>query len=198
MDEMTWGWDPSWKPDPYDPNKVKALLKDAGYPGKFKDPVINIFVQAANADLMQALAGYWEAAGIQTKINIVDPNVMGGYMFVRAKDANVPIVGGIWPWVGGGFFNNVYHSANMFKSTGVHTTGNDPKADEMYDKAVAELNPAKAKKLWTEFMNYGYDMWVNVGVVKVPQYAIVNPKVGKFSSLAYMSVWDGLAGFQKK
>ncbi len=198
MDDISWGWDPKWKPDPYDLNRAKNLLKEAGYPGKFKDPVINVFCQAANADLMQALAGYWENAGIQTKINIVDPNVMGSYMFVRAKDASVPIVGGIWPWVGGGFFNNVYHSANMFTSKGVHTTANDPKADEMYDKAVAELNPAKSKKMWTEFMDYAYDMWVNVGVVKVPQYAIVGPNVGKFTSLAYMSIWDSLAGIQHK
>jgi peptide/nickel transport system substrate-binding protein len=198
MDEVTWGWDPKWKADAYDVNKAKALLKEAGYPGKFKDPIINIFCQAPHADLMQALAGYWEAAGIQTKINITDANTQGGYMFVRHKDASVPIVGGIWPWVGGGFFNNVYHSSNMFKSTGVHTTGNDPKADEMYDKAVAELDAKKARKMWTDFMNYGYDMWVNVGVVKIPQYAVVGPKVGEFSSLAYMSVWDSLAGIKRK
>ena len=34
MEEHGWGWDPSWKPDPYDPNKAKALLKEAGYPGQ--------------------------------------------------------------------------------------------------------------------------------------------------------------------
>ena len=198
MDDMTWGWDPSWKPDPYDPNKVKALLKEAGYPGKFKDPVINIYAQAPQADLMQALAGYWDAAGIQTKINIVDAMTYGGYIFVRAKDASVPIVGGMWPWIFPGFFNNVYHSANMFTSRGVHTTANDPKADEMYDKAVAELDPAKAKRMWTEFMNYAYDMWVTVGIVKVPSYLVVGPKVGQFTSNTHLSLYDALAGIQHK
>jgi peptide/nickel transport system substrate-binding protein len=198
MDEMTWGWDPSWKPDPYDPNKVKALLKEVGYPGKFKDPVVNIFAQAFQADLMQAVAGYWEAAGIQTKINIVDPMAYAGHYFVRTKDANAPNIGGIIPWIFPGFFNNVYHSANMFKSTGVHTTGNDPKADEMYDKAVAELDPAKARKMWTEFMNYAYDMWVNVGIVRVPSYVVVGPKVGQFTSNAHLSIWDAAAGVQPK
>ncbi len=199
MDEYTWGWDPSWKPDPYDPNKVKALLKEAGYPAKFKDPVINIFCQqGVQADLMQALAGYWDAAGIQTKINIIDAMTYGGYIFVRAKDASVPMVGGIWPWIFPGFFNNVYHSANMYKSTGVHTTANDPKADAMYDKAVAELDPAKAKKLWTEFQSYGYDMWVTVGIIRVPTYLVVGPKVGQFTSNAHLSLWDALASIQHK
>jgi peptide/nickel transport system substrate-binding protein len=198
MDEITWGWDPKWKPDPYDINKAKALLKEAGYPGKFKDPVINIFCQAPHADLVQALAGYWEAVGIQTKININDPSAQAGLIFVRQKDANSPVIGGIWPWVGVAWFNNVYHSANMFKSTGVHTTSNDPKADELYDKAVVELDTKKAKKMWTEFMNYGYDMWINVGLVRVPQYAILGPKVGQFSSMAHVSIWDAVAGIQHK
>ena len=198
MSEETWGWDPKWKADPYDPNKVKVLLKEAGYPGKFKDPVINIYTQAQWADLMQALAGYWDAAGIQTKINVIDAMTYGGYVFVRAKDASVPIVGGIWPWVFGSFFNNVYHSANMFTSKGVHTTANDPKADEMYDKAVKELDPVKAKRMWTDFMNYGYDMWVTVGIVKVPAYNAAGPKVGKFTSNAHLSLWDALAGIQHK
>jgi hypothetical protein len=52
--------------------------------------------------------------------------------------------------------------------------------------------------MWTDFMNYAYDMWVNVGVVKVPQYAVVGPKVGKFTSLAHMSIWDSLAGVKHK
>jgi len=117
---------------------------------------------------------------------------------VRAKDASVPIVGGIWPWIFPGFFNNVYHSANMFTSRGVHTTANDPKADEMYDKAVAELDPAKAKRMWTEFMNYAYDMWVTVGIVKVPSYLVVGPKVGQFTSNTHLSLYDALAGIQHK
>jgi peptide/nickel transport system substrate-binding protein len=198
MDEITWGWDPSWKPDPYDPNKAKALLKEAGYPGKFKDPVVNVFCQAPQADLMQALAGYWEAAGIQTKINVIDSMTFGSYVFTRTKDPNAPNVGAIWPWVNLGFFNNVYHSKNMFTSGGAHTTANDPKADEMYNKATSEPDPVKAKKLWTEFMNYTYDMWITVGVVRVPTMMVVGPKVGQFTSFAHYSLYDSLAGIQPK
>jgi peptide/nickel transport system substrate-binding protein len=198
MDETTWGWDPKWTPDPYDPNKVKALLKEAGYPGKFKDPVVNIFCQAPQADLMQALAGYWEAAGIQTKINVIDSMTFGAYVFQRAKDPNAPNIGAIWPWVNLGFFNNVYHSKNMYTSIGAHTTANDPKVDEMYDKATSELDPAKAKKMWTDFMNYTYDMWITVGVVRVPTYVLVGPNVGQFTSFANLSLYDALAGVQRK
>jgi peptide/nickel transport system substrate-binding protein len=197
MDENTYGWDPSWKPDPYDPEKAKALLKEAGYPEKFKDPVINVYTQAGTrADLMQAVAGYWDAVGINTKINVLDPMGYGGYFFVRVKDENAPNVGGIVEWTFPGFFNTIYHCANMYKSTGVHSTGNDPKADELYAKATSELDPVKAKKMWTEFQNYAYDMWVNVGICRVPSYVVVGPKVGEFTRNAHKSIQDSYAGIQ--
>ena len=97
-----------------------------------------------------------------------------------------------------GFFNNMYHSANMYKSIGAHTTSNDPKVDEMYDKAVGELDPVKAKKMWTEFMNTVYDMWVTVGIVRVPTYVAVGPSLGQFTSFAHLSLYDSLAGIQHK
>jgi peptide/nickel transport system substrate-binding protein len=199
MDENTYGWDPSWKPDPYDLNKVKALLKEAGYPDKFENPVINIFAQAnQQMTLVEALAGYWDAAGIQTKINTVDPMTYGGYFFVRIKDANAPNVGSVIPWVFQGFFNTTYHCFNMYGSSGVHSTGNDPKADELYTKATTELDPVKAKKYWMEYQNYAYTMWVNVGICRVPTYMVVGPKVGKFTSNGHLSIYDALAGIQHK
>ena len=200
MTEESYGWDPSWKADPYDLNKAKALLKEAGYPDKFQNPVINIFVQSGTPqpEFMQAIVGYWDAAGIQTKINILDPMGYGGYFFVRIKDENAPNVGSIIPWIFPSFFNSTYHCANMYKSTGVHSTGNDPKADELYTKATTELDPIKAKKLWVEFQNYAYDMWVNVGICYLPNFVVLGPNVGEFTSNAYASLYDSLAGIQHK
>jgi hypothetical protein len=68
-------------------------------------------------------------------------------VFVRATSPADQQVGALWPWVNVGAFNNVYHSANMFTSTGVHTTSNDTKADAMYQAAITELDDTKAKQL---------------------------------------------------
>jgi peptide/nickel transport system substrate-binding protein len=199
MEEHGWGWDPSWKPDPYDPNKAKALLKEAGYPGKFQDPVIKIYATPGeSANVSQILSGYWEAAGIQTKIEVVDASAWGGMFFVRVTGPTSPAVGCVFPWIFPSVFNNVYHSANMYKSTGVHSTGNDPKADELYAKATSELDPAKAKREWTEFQNYAKEMWVDVGIVKVDYPLVLGKNVGEFTSFSYMSLYDALAGIQHK
>jgi peptide/nickel transport system substrate-binding protein len=196
--EQTWGFDPSqWTADAYDPNKAKQLLQDAGYPGKFNPQTTTLYTNQVNADLMQILQGYWEAVGINVDVQVVDTPVLFKMWFVRAQTPTDQQVGAIIPWVGAGYFNNVYHSANVFTSTGTTTTANDPTADQMYQAAVSELDDSKAKKLWQDFMHYGYDtMWVNVELTQVPTYFVVGPNVGAFTNRTYVNMWDSYVGIQ--
>jgi len=197
--EQTWGWESSFKPDPYDPNKAKQLLQEAGYPGKFTPQNTTLYTQAVNADLMQALQGYWQAVGINVDIQVVDTPVYNGLIFVRAKEPTDKQVGIVWPWVSSIAPNNVYHSANMFTSVGVHTTSNDPKADEMYQKATTELDDVKAKKAWQDLMHYAYDtMWINEGLVNLPSYFVVGPNVGAFTVNQHRSLQEAYVGIQHK
>jgi peptide/nickel transport system substrate-binding protein len=201
MDENTWGWDPSWKPDPYDPDLAKSLLEEAGYPDAFNNPEITVWVQSGWApwfvDMIQILQSQWAEVGIQVEIQTVDP--MEWLMFfVRVTSPEDQAVGGIFPWNWGSTFNNVYHSANMFTSNGVHGTANDAIADALYKKAVTELDMDKAKQYWTDLFEYAYDeMWINVGILKVPNYQLVDPDtVGEFTTKAHLSLWDAYAGIQ--
>ena len=95
--------------------------------------------------------------------------------------------------------NNFYHSANMFTSTGVHTTGNDPKADELYQAAATELDEAKAKKNWQEMMKYAYDvMWVNIGLVNMPTNYVVGPNLGELVINQHRPLAEAYVGFKHK
>ncbi|MBV9328026.1 MAG: ABC transporter substrate-binding protein [Chloroflexi bacterium] len=196
--EQTWGFDPSqWTADAYDPDKAKQLLSDAGYPGKFNPQTITLYTNQVMADLMQVLQGYWQNVGLQTDIQVVDSAVWLSLSFVRVKSDTDKQVGAVMPSAQTSFFNNVYHSANLFTSTGTRSTGNDPQADQMYQAAVTELDPTRAKQLWQQMMHYGYDkMWVNVELTEVPTYFVLGPNVGAFTYKQYLSMQDAYVGIQ--
>ena len=195
--EQTWGWDDTFKTDPYDPDKAKQLLSDAGFPDKFNPQVITLYTNALAADLMQILQGYWQAVGVNVDIQVVDTPVYNAIWSQRPKAATDKNAGVIWPWVNTSFFNNVYHSANLLTTTGVNGTSNDPKADAMYQAAIAELDDAKAKQEWRQLMHYAYDtLWVSLPLVEVPTYFAIGPKVGAFTNRSWLNLWDSYAGIQ--
>ncbi|MCR5701689.1 MAG: ABC transporter substrate-binding protein [Lachnospiraceae bacterium] len=68
---------------PYDVEKAKDLLKEAGYPENFDDPVIKLYITETttyNKEVAQSLVSYWDAIGAQVEIVTTDPvTLRGGY-----------------------------------------------------------------------------------------------------------------------
>lgn len=64
------GYDPNLKPYPYDPKKARELLSEAGYPKgfelKFYWPITARL--AMPREVSEAIAAYWEAVGIRTRL----------------------------------------------------------------------------------------------------------------------------------
>jgi peptide/nickel transport system substrate-binding protein len=197
MHPGAYGWDDTWQPEPYDLNKAKALLVEAGYPNAFADQKIKYYVSPGpGVDQAQLLQSYWTKAGIKVDIEIIDAVQWGGMFFVRNVAPTAPNVGNIFPWAFGSTPNATYHSANMYTSAGVHSTGNDPKADELYKKATTEIDFAKARQYWTEFRAYVETLYYNVGLVLTEPLMLYGPGVGSFGENTHMSLWDSYAGIK--
>ena len=196
MSESSWGWDPSWEPDPYDPELARRLLDEAGYPDAFSTPTIKYFISSNADDFALALQNYWAKVGIDVKMEVVDGMVWVGMFMVRQTDPNSPAIGGIFPFGWTSVFDNTYYCANMYTSTGVHTGGNDPVADKLYHEAITTINDAERKRLWTEFQNYAKEMWVNIGIAWTEPYLLVGPNLGEFTTNTYRSLQAAYSGIQ--
>lgn len=91
MAPYTLGWDPNVKPDPYDPEKARALLKAAGYPKGFDTTIsttsgLKYWVEAISANLHEV--------GIRAKVNIMEGGAWWG-AFTSKKHRGI-ITGGSW------------------------------------------------------------------------------------------------------
>jgi peptide/nickel transport system substrate-binding protein len=199
-----YGWSDALMTDPYDPAKARQLLKDANYPAAFANPVINCYTTAAGGlsggpDFFLLLQSYWQAVGLQIKVNIVDQTTFLGYLFngFRRFTGTEPNIGWIGVWNYDGFFNPTYQHANMYTSVGIHNTGNDPVMDEMYKKATGETDPVLAEQYYKEFQVYARNTYVNIGVAQTDQYVIWNPSViGGWTGRTWVSYWDAMYGLQ--
>jgi peptide/nickel transport system substrate-binding protein len=194
------GWSEALRNDPYDPAKAKALLKEAGYPEKFADPVIHDYTTAPGQDYHLLLESYWKDVGLQVKLEIVDSTIYVSYIFhnfvgrIQTGDKNI---GWVSDWTFQSFFNCMYHSANMYTAHGCHGAGNDPKADELYLKAANEKDPLKSAQYFNEFQVYVKSLYVNIGVCTFDQLLVQNPAtIGKSTGRNWVSYQDALNGIQ--
>jgi peptide/nickel transport system substrate-binding protein len=196
-----YGWSEELAADPYDPTLAMQLLEEAGYPDAFDDPVITCYTTAAGGlsggpDFFLALMSYWEAVGLQVDLQVLDATIWNNYMFnfarIQEGDENV---GWIFNWNYDAFFNSTYQCSNMYGSWGVHNCGNDPTADELYQKAASETDPELAVQYYNDFQVYAKSMYVNIGIAQTQGYVVWDPaKVGGWTGRTWVSYWDSFNG----
>jgi peptide/nickel transport system substrate-binding protein len=87
-------------PDPYDPQKAKKLLAEAGFPNGFDGGIFYPY-EGGYWDYGQQVANYWKAVGISTEIRLLDRPAFrahreGGKMkgAVFIDNSSAPTIGG--------------------------------------------------------------------------------------------------------
>ena len=88
------GYDPSVEPYPYDPEKARELLAEAGYSDGFEVGMAGPSDTYTNfEEVLQAVAGYWEEIGVKVDLEFMES---GKYWNLQANRELPPLFGDSW------------------------------------------------------------------------------------------------------
>ena len=165
------GWNPAWKPDPYDPARAKKLLADAGYPNGFTVP-LRLFTMPGTSELPalgEAVAGYWEKIGVKADLirtewavhrpDLVKRSFKGATLY-RGFPNPEPVT--VW--------RLAYHSKGDFGQR------EDPFIDSTIDTLAATVNAKEREALARKLGDFLVNDVATIPVVSASYLYGTNPK----------------------
>ncbi|MDH2925130.1 dipeptide transport system substrate-binding protein [Nicoletella semolina] len=160
-----WGYNNSITGYEYNPEKAKALLKEAGFENGFETNIwVQPVVRASNPNprrMAELIQGDWEKVGVKTKLVTYE---WGDYI-KRTKAGE--LTAGTYGWSGDNgdpdnFLSPLFGSANIGNSN--YARFNNPEFDALLEKAVGLSDKAERTKIYEQAQVILNEQapWINV------------------------------------
>ncbi len=139
------GYSPNVPSFPYDLDKARALLAEAGYPNGFKASVY-LNDNKARINVAEVLQAQLKMIGIDLEVKVME---FGAYLEAAANGETDLLISGWGNATGDADYNqfNLFHSSAHGKS-GNHTFYDNPEVDELIEAGRKERDPEKRKEIY--------------------------------------------------
>ncbi len=147
------GYDKSLEPYPYDPQRARELLADAGYPDGFEMG----FAAPAGAytnfeQVAEAVQGYLREVGIETDLSIMES---GRYWDLEAQKELPPLFGDSWSERSGEALPRLRGALGGWDAS--FSAWEDETITEYMDEISRTIDQERRAQLYTELHNYMFE-----------------------------------------
>lgn len=146
------GFNKDVKAYPYDLAKAKQLIREAGAEGATVELVGTSGRWLKDRDLVEAVAAYWEKAGIKTKVRIFEFNEYLNRLFDRKTRADAIFVTSSNELLDADKSFSAY-----YKAGGIGSSNTDADLAALIDEARSEIDVAKRENLYHQAVKLAHD-----------------------------------------
>lgn len=146
------GYNESLKPYPYDVNKAKDLLQQAGAVGKTVNIVGTSGRWLKDREIVEAVAGYWKAAGVDVKTQVLEFGAYLDELFNRKARPDAVYVSSS---------NDILDAdrqlSTYYQAGGVGSSNTNQTLSDLVTKGRQTTDPDDRAKVYQEALKLAYD-----------------------------------------
>ncbi len=174
------GYDDSIKPYPYDPDKARELLAEAGYPNGFDiDMACPSGAYTHFEEVCQAVANYLGDVGIKVNLEFMES---GKYWDLEAQKQLPPLFGDSWSERSGEALPRLIGALGGWNAS--FSAWSDPKIDELLDQIGKTVDDAKRAELYRKLHRYMYDNPPFIYLYEPVTFEAINVRVQNYKPRA--------------